>query len=93
MLFDDLMERATGSDRQRRERLVRYLVAKGIRSIVAPTEELDWLRPLFSTLASPPVFFDEEWQPLLLPPVPALIIRPQVAASPPSCVRSAVRQT
>lgn len=76
MLFDDLMERATGSDRQRRERLVRYLVAKGIRSIVAPAEELDWLRPLFSTPASPPVFFDEEWQPLLLPQVPVLIIRP-----------------
>ena len=76
MLFDDLLGRAGGSDRQRRERLLRYLVAKGMRSVVAPAEVLDWLRPLFSAPASPPVFFDEEWQPLLLPRVPALIIRP-----------------
>ncbi len=79
VLFDDLMDRATGSDRQRRERLVRFLVAKGVRSVVAPAEELERLRPLFSTPPSTPVFFDEEWRPLHLPPVPALIIRPPTA--------------
>jgi superfamily II DNA/RNA helicase len=76
VLFDDLLGRATGSDRQRRERLVRWLAAKGIRSFVAPAEELDRLRPLFPMPPGPPVLFDEEWKPLHLPPVPALIIHP-----------------
>ncbi len=79
VLFDDLLGRAAGTDRQRRERLVRFLVAQGFRSFVAPAEELERLRPLFAAPPSPPVFFDEDWKPLHLPPVPALLIRPPAA--------------
>ena len=50
-----------------------------MRSIVAPPEELDRLRPLFRAPAGPPVFFDDEWQPLRLPRLPAVIIRPSAA--------------
>lgn len=77
VLFDHLMGRAAGSDRQRRERLFRFLIAKGVRSILAPVDELERLRPLLPPPPSPVVFFDEEWKPLHLPPVPALIVRPQ----------------
>jgi ATP-dependent DNA helicase RecQ len=73
LIFDDQFGRAEGSERQRRERLLRTLVGIGIRSVVADANALERFRPLLKTPPNPPIFFSQEWQPLYLPRTPTLV--------------------
>jgi superfamily II DNA/RNA helicase len=76
LVFDDQFGRTDAGERQRRERLLRTLIGKGVQSLVAPMRELDSLRPLLQTPPNPPMFFTEEWRPLYLPKVPTLVFGP-----------------
>jgi hypothetical protein len=75
-LFDERFSGASGAERQRRERLVRSLIAGGFRTVVAPPERLALLRALCVGADVPPVFFAEAWEPLTLPRTPVLVIDP-----------------
>jgi hypothetical protein len=76
LVFDDQFGRAEGSERQRRERLLRILIGIGIRSVVAAADELERFRPLLQTPPNPPIFLSEEWRPLYLPRTPTLVFGP-----------------
>jgi hypothetical protein len=75
-LFDEHLAGASGADKMRRERFLRFLIVQGFRTIVAPAHRLAAIRSLFSGPDAPPVFFAEEWEPLSLPPTPAIVIDP-----------------
>ena len=75
-LFDDRLGAAAGAERQRRERLFRYLLAAGFRTVVGRPERLADVRPLCAGADAPVVFFAEEWEPLHLPATPAIVLDP-----------------
>ncbi|QDV37416.1 protein DpdF [Tautonia plasticadhaerens] len=73
-LFDDRSMDHGPAERQRRERMLRWLIAKGVRTIAAPPAVLDRIRPVVRPMEGCFVFFNPGWQPLRLPRVPTLAI-------------------
>ena len=53
---------------------MRWLVASGMRNVVAPGHILDRLRPVLDGVPETLAFFTEEWTPHAMLPLPSLII-------------------
>jgi ATP-dependent DNA helicase RecQ len=80
VLFDERLDATGGIEKIRRERLLRFLIAQGFRTIVAPEHRLAAIRPLFVGPDVPPIFFAQEWEPFSLPPTPVIVIDPPDSA-------------
>src|SRR5262249_61808863 len=78
-IFDSLAQGAHGTEAQRRERLLQWLLAKGVNVLVARQEQLDRLRPAVRKVPSAKVFFFDRWDAYLLPRLPTLVYLPEEA--------------
>jgi superfamily II DNA/RNA helicase len=81
-IFDSLAQGAHGTEAQRRERLLQWLLAKGVNVLVARQEQLDRLRPAVRKVPSAKVFFYDRWDAYLLPRLPTLVYLPEEAWIP-----------
>lgn len=75
-IFDSLAPGTQGPEAQRRERLLQWLLAKGINILVSSREHLERLRPAVRKVLVAKVFFYDRWNAYLLPRLPTLVYLP-----------------
>jgi hypothetical protein len=81
-IFDDHTVRPHSLEAQRRERLVQWLLLKGITLVVAPRETLERLRPVVRRVADVTPFFYESFETFSMPRLPCLILHGEGPVSP-----------
>lgn len=74
-IFYETAERDSARQRRRRDTVLRWLVAQGIRNLVAPPKLLEQLDESIYRIPGAFVFFFSEFQPVFMPRAPSLIIQ------------------
>jgi RecQ family ATP-dependent DNA helicase len=71
-----------GRERDRRQRLLLWLLSQGVRNLAAPSATLQSLRPVLRRIPGVFAFYHERWPALNIVPLPTLVLHPGLDVSP-----------